>query len=184
MQEQETLTKLERVCGKALKDLYERRRISIGKLPSSRQEEYRRIYFRMQKEPAAETLVPSMDYPGRKTGARLEKHLYADDTGSFYENFDKTSWEPDVLAEELPKAEVVGWLRNLPRKDWSLCIPYTEGETIRPVYPDFIIFRKVKGKIAVDILDPTVVVIQMQSPRQKGWLPSQRSMVHNLEELN
>ena len=184
LQEQETLTKLERVCGKALKDLYERRRISIGKLPSSRQEEYRRIYFRMQKEPAAETLVPSMDYPGRKTGARLEKHLYADDTGSFYENFDKTSWEPDVLAEELPKAEVVGWLRNLPRKDWSLCIPYTEGETIRPVYPDFIIFRKVKGKIGVDILDPTVVVIQMQSPRQKGWLPSQRSMVHNLEELN
>ena len=168
LQEQETITKLERVCGKALKDLYERRRISIGKLPSSRQEEYRRIYYRMQKEPAAESLVPSMDYPGRKTGTHLEKHLYADDTESFYENFEKTSWEPDVLAEELPKAAVVGWLRNMPRKDWSLCIPYTEGETIKPVYPDFIIFRKVKNKIVVDILDPHSSSYSDAIPKAKG----------------
>jgi type III restriction enzyme len=168
LQEQETIAKLERTCKNTLDELYERKRVSIEKLPSSRQEEYRRIYYRMQKEPAAESLVPSMDYPGRKTGTRLEKHLYADDTGSFYENFEKTSWEPDVLAEELPKPEVVGWLRNLPRKDWSLCISYIEGETIKPVYPDFIIFRKVKGKIVVDILDPHSSSYSDAIPKAKG----------------
>lgn len=109
-----------------------------------------------------------MDYPGKKTGTRLEKHLYSDDTGNFYENFEKTSWEPDVLAEELPKSEVVGWLRNLPRKDWSLCIPYTEGETIKPVYPDFIVFRKVKGKVVVDILDPHSSSFSDALPKAKG----------------
>ena len=168
LQEQETLTKLEQVCKKNLDDLYERRRISIEKLASSRQEEYRRIYYRMQKEPAAEPLVPSIDYPGRKTGTRLEKHLYTDDVGSFHENFDKTSWEPDALAEELAKPEVVGWLRNLPRKDWSLCVPYTEGETVKPLYPDFIIFRKVKGKVVVDILDPHSSSYSDAIPKAKG----------------
>jgi len=154
LQEQETISKLERVCKKSLDDLFERRRVSIEKLPSSRQEEYRRIYYRMQKEPTAEPLVPSMDYPGRKTGTRLEKHLYTDEAGLFFENFDASAWEKEILDVELKQPEVIGWLRNLPRKDWSLCIPYDEGGTIKSLYPDFIIFRKVKGKIIVDIVDP------------------------------
>jgi hypothetical protein len=32
-----------------------------------------------------------------------------------------------VLKEELAKPEVVGWLRNLDRKPWSLEIPYETG---------------------------------------------------------
>ncbi len=122
----------------------------------------------MQKEPTAEPLVPSIDYPGKKSGTRLEKHLYVDDTGHFHETFENTSWEPDVLAEELPKSEVVGWLRNLPRKDWSLCIPYTEGEIIKPIYPDFVLFRKVKGKTVVDILDPHSSSYSDAIPKAKG----------------
>lgn len=154
LQEPETITKLERACKNSLDDLYERRRISIEKLPSSKQEEYRRIYYRMQKEPSAEPLVPSLDYPGKKTGTRLEKHLYATEDGLFFEDFTASSWEREILDFELAKPEVVGWLRNLPRKDWSLCIPYDEGGVIKPLYPDFILFRKVKSKTIVDILDP------------------------------
>lgn len=56
----------------------------------------------------------------------------------------------------------------MPRKDWSLCIPYTEGETIKSVYPDFIIFRKVKGKIVVDILDPHSSSYSDAIPKAKG----------------
>jgi len=187
LQEQETIVKLERVCGKALKDLFERRRISIGKLPSSKQEEYRRIFYRMQKEPAAESLVPSMDYPGRKTGTRLEKHLYTNDKGLFFENFDASSWEDTILAEELKKAEVVGWLRNLPRKDWSLCIPYDEGGTIKPVYPDFIIFRKFKNKIVVDILDPHTSAFSDAVFKAKGlaaYAKAQGSKFGRIELIN
>ncbi|HMR98104.1 MAG TPA: DEAD/DEAH box helicase family protein [Anaerolineales bacterium] len=168
LQEQETFKKLERACKGSLDALYERRRISIEKLPSSRQEEYRRIYFRMQKEPTAEPLVPSTDYPGKKTGTRLEKHLYTDETGAFFENFDASSWEPETLAVELKKPEVIGWLRNLPRKDWSLCIPYDEGGAIKPMYPDFIVFRKVKGKIVVDILDPHTTAFSDAVFKAKG----------------
>lgn len=122
----------------------------------------------MQKEPTAEPLLPSVDYPGRKMGTRLDKHLYSDEAGAFYENFEKTSWEWDVLAEELPKSEVVGWLRNLPRKDWSLCIPYDEGGETKSLYPDFIIFRKVNRKVVVDILDPHTSSFSDAIPKAKG----------------
>jgi len=47
----------------------------------------------------------------------------------------------------------VGWLRNLPRRDWALCIPYELGGT-KPFYPDFIIARKKGTTFEVDILEP------------------------------
>ena len=53
LQEPETVTKLERACKKSLDALFERRKLSIEKLPSSKQEEYRRIYYLMKKEPVA-----------------------------------------------------------------------------------------------------------------------------------
>jgi hypothetical protein len=42
-----------------------------------------------------------------------------------------------VLKEELAKPEVVGWLRNLDRKPWSLEIPYETGGDVRPDVPGF-----------------------------------------------
>ena len=49
---------------------------------------------------------------------------------------------------------MVGWLRNPPRKPWSLCMPYQDGTEISPLYPDFLFFRKIGPDIVVDLLDP------------------------------
>lgn len=64
------------------------------------------------------------------------------------------SWTACVLKEELAKPEVVGWLRNLDRKPWSLEIPYETGGDIRPMSPDLVVARKVGGDFAIDVLKP------------------------------
>lgn len=64
------------------------------------------------------------------------------------------SWEACVLKEELAKPEVVGWLRNLDRKPWSLEILYDTGGDIRPMFPDLIVARKVGGDFVIDVLEP------------------------------
>ncbi len=46
-----------------------------------------------------------------------------------------------------------GWLRNIPKKPWALCVPYALGQK-RPMYPDILTFRREAGKIRIDILDP------------------------------
>ena len=65
------------------------------------------------------------------------------------------SWEEGVLVEEQGQADYVCWLRNPPRKPWSLCIPYEMGGEQKPTYPDFIIIRKDSDQeYVVDILEP------------------------------
>jgi type III restriction enzyme len=46
-----------------------------------------------------------------------------------------------------------GWLRNIPRKHWALCVPYGQGQA-KPMYPDILAFRREGNKIKVDVLDP------------------------------
>ena len=64
------------------------------------------------------------------------------------------TWEAEVLKEELANPAVVGWLRNLDRKPWSLEVPYMSGGEVRPMFPDLVIVRQVEGGYAIDILEP------------------------------
>ncbi len=80
-------------------------------------------------------------------------HLFVDDSGKARINLNK--WEVGVLIEEQGQADYVCWLRNPPRKPWSLCIPYEMGGEQKPAYPDFVIVRKDSdGEYVVDILEP------------------------------
>jgi type III restriction enzyme len=80
-----------------------------------------------------------------------ESHLYCDKDGSFYS--DLNGWEKPVLEELMKEKGFVGWLRNLPRRDWALCVPY-ELAGAKPFYPDFIIVRKKGRDFEVDIFEP------------------------------
>jgi len=82
-----------------------------------------------------------------------ERHVYADEDGKVHASLN--SWETPVVETELARDDVMGWLRNVDRKDWALQVPYRDGKGIlRPLYPDFLMFREEKGKVVVDILDP------------------------------
>ena len=78
--------------------------------------------------------------------------MYVEGNGHF--RAELGSWEAAVLKEELDKPEVVGWLRNLDRKPWSLEIPYESGGDVRPMFPDLVVVRRVGSEFAIDILEP------------------------------
>lgn len=65
--------------------------------------------------------------------------------------------------------EFVGWLRVEDRKDWALTIPYRIMGEVRPMYPDFLTFRRVRGRLVVDILDP-------HDPTRDDWLPKVKGL--------
>jgi len=49
---------------------------------------------------------------------------------------------------------VVGWLRNLDRKSWSLEIPYRDAGSFKSMFPDMLIVRKDEQGFQFDILEP------------------------------
>lgn len=80
-------------------------------------------------------------------------HLFVDDSGKA--RIKLNTWEQGVLEEERERPDYVCWLRNPPRKPWSLCIPYEMGGETKPAYPDFLIIRKDEdGEYVIDILEP------------------------------
>ena len=78
-------------------------------------------------------------------------HLFVDGNGKF--GWKANSWEEAVLREAMAAKGFTGWLRNIPKKPWALCVPYGLGQP-RPMYPDILVFRKEGGRVKVDILDP------------------------------
>jgi type III restriction enzyme len=52
---------------------------------------------------------------------------------------------------------MVGWLRNIDRKPWALCVPYEIDGEDRPMYPDFLIVRSDADNLVVDIVDPHTI---------------------------
>lgn len=98
-------------------------------------------------------LPETISLPHEVNGKDYEDHLFVDDHGKARINLN--NWEEGVLIEEQRQNDYVCWLRNPPRKPWSLCIPYEMGGEQRPAYPDFIIIRKDRdNEYVVDILEP------------------------------
>jgi len=99
----------------------------------------------------------SIRYPSRvawkrpKDAPQWDGHIYVDEDGTFVDDFNIP--ETEVLNAEIPNS--LGWLRNLDRKRWSFTIPYERkpGE-YKPVFPDFLFFRKEGDRVVIDILDP------------------------------
>lgn len=98
-------------------------------------------------------LPETITQPREINGKKYTDHLFVDDTGTAKINLN--NWEEGVLIEEQSKPDFVCWLRNPPRKPWSLCIPYEIGGEQKPAYPDFIVIRQDSDtEYVIDILEP------------------------------
>ena len=98
-------------------------------------------------------LPETITQPREVNGKDYMDHLFVDESGVARINLN--NWEEGVLKEEQARIDYVCWLRNPPRKPWSLCIPYEMGGEQKPAYPDFIIIRKdVDEEFVIDILEP------------------------------
>ena len=98
------------------------------------------------------TLPETITWEHSSSGRLYSNHLFVEDNGTT--RIQLNSWEEGVLDEEAAQPDFVCWLRNPPRKSWSLCIPYEKDGVTRPTYPDFIIIRKDAVGYIIDILEP------------------------------
>ena len=150
LQDPASVRTVQEECGKRLDGLFEKHRDAIEQLPSSRREQYARI-GRQGADPRAEMMHPPEVIEIRKELPPWNNHLFTDAGGRF--GWRANGWEEAVLQEEMKTKGFAGWLRNIPKKHWSLCIPYGQGAP-KPVYPDLLVFRREGNKIKTDILDP------------------------------
>jgi type III restriction enzyme len=102
----------------------------------------------------------------KKAEKTWPKHLYVNDASLFPAKFN--TWETKVIEAEIARDDVVAWLRNPERKDWSLCVPYRLGGVQRPLYPDFLVVRSTPSGLEVDLLDPHLLSFEDAPAKAAG----------------
>lgn len=166
-QHAETEKELERFAEAKVQELQQRHGSDVEALPPDRRDGYRQVRL-TARDPESRPLGLFEHIEGRAVGQEWEDHLYVDEDDCFRYTF-KSSWEAAVLKAAMADQSFVGWLRLEDRKDWALSVPYRVGGDTRPMYPDFVVFRKQGRKVLVDILDP-------HDPGRDDWLPKVRGL--------
>jgi type III restriction enzyme len=166
LQDADVLKRVNEKAGQLLTAADNKHRAAVQKLPDERRQLYRQVR-RQSVTPEAEDweLPPSIDAP--KNGAKkYTKHLYAGRDKKFPAKLN--GWEDEVISEAIKDPKVVGWLRNDPRKLWSFSVSYKKGSDDRPMYPDFLIFRKQGSGIVCDIIEPHALAFEDSVGKAKG----------------
>ncbi|MFC4354760.1 DEAD/DEAH box helicase [Chryseomicrobium palamuruense] len=154
LQEEAVFNKLEKVCGKRVSELFSTNQNKINKLISSERVKYTRIKGQAKEPQIKQFETPAHIYVKISEDATpTEHHIFIDSEGNYACDF-QSNWEKDTILEEYSRHDFVCWLRNYDRKNWSLRIPYMDNGKLRPMFPDFIVIRKVEEDFIVDILEP------------------------------
>jgi len=134
-----------------LKDMY---RLAYAHMEEKWRKRYETIVA--DGDPVSQKSFHLPDYisiQSSEDGTPFFDHLFVNEaTGCA--TFKLTSWEAKTLEEERQREGFVTWLRNPARGSWSLCIPYVMNNENKPMYPDFIVVRKVGDNYILDLLEP------------------------------
>ena len=134
--------------------------------------EYKKIVSNSDEvTPHAYNLPLDVSYVSDPNGKEYQDHLYVNSaSGSIRIKFG-SSWEEKLLEEERKDPFFLCWLRNPPRKDWSLAIPYVMNGVKKTAYPDFLVVKKnYDTGISVDILEPHDSSKTDNLPKAKGFV--------------
>ena len=152
-QSHEGMKRLEIFAEDEFNALYDRHKRAIGRLNDARQQYFRRLRLAASDPQTIPWNLPkSIDFRRPPTSPEYDRHLFLEEDGRF--RAELGTWEQGVLQEELAKASVVGWLRNVDRKPWSLEIPYTDRGSVKPMFPDLLVVRRSSDGFSFDILEP------------------------------
>jgi type III restriction enzyme len=162
--DKQTLDELEKVTGQTIKAWWQKHHSARLALSPERQADYSRVN-RMAAAPEADMLALPAKFTARKGPKTWEKHLYVDSDDLYAPSPQLSGWEELTLKAELRRPGFKRWLRNPPRKEWSLGIPYDSGGVPAMMYPDFLVFRS-EGSSGVicDLLEP-------HAPNQEDLAP-------------
>jgi type III restriction enzyme len=145
---------LEKVCGERINALFLKNKSAITALTSAEREQYNKVRELAKEPEALEFSAPAeiVVAIGKEGFAAYDKHLFLDPEGAY--RADLNAWERATIEAEIARTDVVGWLRNYDRKPWALSLPYDDGATVLPMFPDFLAVRREGSAMMVDILEP------------------------------
>ncbi len=153
LQQQSVWETLEKQSLQKFNDLLKQNHSKIGKLSSSEREKYNKLKVVAKDPEAIDWELPDEIIVNQSASAKeWDKHLYLSESGNYSTVLN--SWEKLVIDTEIAKQEVVTWLRNEDRKQWSFCLPYEYRGNIQPMFPDFLIIRQQANGFIIDILEP------------------------------
>lgn len=150
VREEAVLESLRALARERFNALWQKQGPAISALPAEQRERFQKLrqaggHAVEEAWELPETIVETPDGPA------WQGHLYCDDAGAFHVRLN--TWEAAVVNRAMSEPGFAGWLRNPPRRSWSLCIPYDLGDT-KSFYPDFVFARRVNGGIVIDIVEP------------------------------
>lgn len=137
---QQTVQEWLRTHNRAIRGLTERRRQVYDEISGQ------------ALDPEPRTLSLPLEITVVNSDMTWRRHVYADGEGNYPATLNK--WESAVVNEELARDTDAVWLRNIPRKPWSITIPYDVSGRAAPFYPDFLFVRMRNGAWLADLLDP------------------------------
>jgi type III restriction enzyme len=147
----ELIRRVEATAQSAVQDWLHAYRSGLGDLDESSRAAYDEV-----RNLAATPELTQLDYPaviqGRAGKERWGKHMYVGPKGEFSAKFNAS--EAEVVSRLLKRRDIIGWLRNMDRKPWALCVPYEVDGEDRAMYPDFLAARKDGKRTVVDIIEP------------------------------
>lgn len=170
LQDEKAWKTLESVCGARCEALVKQHKAAIKKLTTAEQEEYNKVN-EIAKDPEALSFLPpaemmlSVDTTDPEFRS-YDNHLYVNAAGYFVAKLN--TWEHPVIEAEIARSDVVGWLRNVPRKPWALSLPYEMSGEVLPMYPDFLVVRTDGAGHAIDILEPHSPALADSYAKAKG----------------
>lgn len=152
-QDHEGMKRLETFAEDEFDTLYAKHKRDIGTLKEQRQQHFQRLRLATNVPQAIPWALPeTIDFRRSPNAPEYDRHLFLEEDDKF--RTDLGTWEQEVLQEELADSSVIGWLRNVDRKPWSLEIPYEEAGSVKPMFPDLVIVRQDSKGFLFDILEP------------------------------
>lgn len=128
-----------------------RSRPALRQLSEAQQQLYDEVrHLATQLQETTLNYEPTIE--GTREPTAWPKHLYVDPAGAYPAKLN--TWEIKTLREELDRNDFAGWLRNTPRKPWSMTVSYSLRGDLKPFYPDFLILRDGPAGVVVDVLEP------------------------------
>lgn len=150
LRHQDTIPDMEKLARKEFDALWKKHAPAIKNLSPADKARFHALIQASGKPVEQEWELPD-NIVEKESGKAWQHHLYCDQDGLF--RTDLNGWEDAILSDEMKKAGLVGWLRNFPKREWAMCIPYELGGA-KPFYPDFVIIRKSGKSFQVDIMEP------------------------------
>lgn len=153
-QDIDVLAALEEAANGLIEAVYDERKPDISALPVERQAPYRRIMQTSREFRALEPVIPEpLRLKIDKKAIAQSDHLFVPAKGDFKARLN--TWEDAVIKAARAKRGFAGWLRNYPRKPWSIAYTYENSKGLTtPGYPDVVVFSRRDGHVIVDLLEP------------------------------